>query len=189
MGAVRDKLGRFKAARAENPASRNPEPETPVKVVVNQISNQGAERSAYRKGYTVMSANVTIVGNIVRDPELRTTSTGKSVVNFSVAYTPMQPDGSQGEANYYDVTAWQYLADNLAASLKKGDRVMINGRLRQDKWVNEAGENRSRLVVVADEIGASLRFATVETHKVAKRQAETTDQLIENVEGEDIFAT
>ena len=136
-----------------------------------------------------MSAQVTIIGNVTADPVLRTTPGGKSVLDFTVAYTPLQPDGSQGNPNFYDVTAWQWLADNLAASLKKGDRVIVLGRLRQQKWENEEGNKRSKIVVVADEVGASMRFATVDITKVKRSDTAAVAEVVEAEADEDVFAS
>lgn len=123
-----------------------------------------------------MSATVTVIGNLVADPEIKSTNSGKTVANFAIAYSPRRPDGTNGETSFYNVTAWEYLADNLASSLRKGDRVMVIGRLRQDRWETEGGDKRSRLSITADEIGASLRFATVEVTKVAKSNGDSNGE-------------
>lgn len=133
-----------------------------------------------------MSATVTIIGNLTADPELTNTSTGKDLARFSVAYSPTRPDGSKGEVNFYDCTAWEYTARNLCASLKKGDRVVVVGRLRQDRWETEAGEKRSKLAIQVDEIAASLRFATVEATRTAKQDGDSNGQSAAQVD-DDLF--
>lgn len=134
-----------------------------------------------------MSATVTVIGNLTSDPELRQTNNGKSVMNFSLAYTPRRPDGTDGLTSYYEVTAWEYLAENIAASVKKGDRLIVVGRLSQQKWEDSDGQKRQKLVITADEVGGTMRFHTVEMNKVAKRgQAEPVIEV--EAESEDIFS-
>jgi len=134
-----------------------------------------------------MSAIITIVGNLVRDPELRQNPAGKSVLDFSLGYTPRRPDGSQGETSFYEVTAWEGLADNFAASFKKGDRLMVTGRVSQRRWTDEeTNKGRSKLVISAIEIGGTCRFHTVEMSKVAR--VETSEPVEVEAEAEDIFA-
>ncbi|MGW2370291.1 single-stranded DNA-binding protein [Streptomyces sp. NPDC001667] len=108
---------------------------------------------------------ITIVGNLTADPELRYTPAGVPMARFTVASTPrsFDKDSAQwkdGTAMFLRCTAWRTLAENIAASLAKGNRVVVNGRLRQLDWQTDQGENRSMLVLETDEIGPSLRFAT-----------------------------
>lgn len=109
-----------------------------------------------------MSALFDIVGNLVADPESKTSPSGKSIANFSVAYSPTRRDGSKGEVSFYNVTAWERLADNVMATLRKGDRVQVAGRVTQDRWETEDGTKRSKHVFTADEIGVSLMFASAD---------------------------
>jgi single-strand DNA-binding protein len=106
----------------------------------------------------------TIVGNLTDDPELRFTQGGTPVANFTVAVTPRRPDGqggwTDGETSFIRCTAWRSLAENLADSLGKGDRVLVYGRLQQRSWETDAGERRSIVEVQVDELGPSLRWAT-----------------------------
>lgn len=137
-----------------------------------------------------MSATITVIGNLTADPELRTTNSGKSVVNLSLAHTPRKPDGSDGNTSFYNIVAWEYLADNFAASFKKGDRLIVVGRVSQDKWEDkDTGKVMSRLVITADEIGGTCRFHTVEMSRVQRSAAQ---EPVEAAEGgaveEDIFA-
>src|SRR3979409_2159689 len=94
--------------------------------------------------------SITISGNITRDPEMRYTPSGVSKVTF-------------------DVVAWRQLAENVGASLTKGARVVVSGRLEQRSWETEQGEKRSIVEIVADDVSASLRFATAEVHKDERR--------------------
>jgi single-strand DNA-binding protein len=70
--------------------------------------------------------------------------------------------------SFLDVVCWRDLAENVALSLTKGARVVVTGRLEQRSWESDEGEKRSKVEIVADEIGASLRFATVDIHKVQR---------------------
>lgn len=134
-----------------------------------------------------MPSNITIIGNLVGDPELRSTNNaGKSVLNIVLAYTPRKPDGTDGNTSYYEITCWDYLAENVAASVKKGDRLMVIGRVSQVKYEHN-GENRSKLVITADEVGGTMRFHTIDMHKVAKRVIAEPVEVAET-ESDDIFA-
>lgn len=107
---------------------------------------------------------VTIVGNITRDPELRYTPSGASVCNFGVAWNrKYERNGQQvEEVSFFDVVCWQSLADNVSASLQKGQRVIVTGRLDQRTWETPQGEKRSKIEITADDVGPSMRWATVE---------------------------
>jgi single-strand DNA-binding protein len=108
--------------------------------------------------------NVQIVGNVTRDPELRYTPSGASVTNFSIAWNRRyERNGQQVEAvNFFDIVCWGTLADNVAASVTKGVRVIIEGRLEQRSWETPQGEKRSKVEITADEVSPSLRWASVE---------------------------
>lgn len=103
--------------------------------------------------------SLTIVGNVVRDVELRYTPGGAAVCNLTVAWNRKQKDGND-EVSFFDVTCWQSLAENVAGSVHKGDRVVVYGRLDQRSWEGKEGERRSKVEIVADEVAPSLRWAT-----------------------------
>lgn len=127
-----------------------------------------------------MSATVTVIGNLVADVELKETNSGKAVANFSIAYSPVRPDGTKGETSFYNITAWEYAALNLAATAHKGDRLVVIGRLRQDRWEAEDGTKRSRLNITADEVAVSLRFATAEiTRTVKSSNGESNGEVVD----------
>ena len=117
-----------------------------------------------------MTSPTTIVGNLVREPELRYTPTGRAVVNFGVAVNRRyQQNGEWVEqVSFIDVTAWSDLAEHVASCLYKGSRVVVTGRLDQRSWEGEGGEKRSKVEVVADDVGASLRFANVAIEKIER---------------------
>lgn len=93
---------------------------------------------------------VILMGRLTRDPEARTTSTGKTVVSFSLAVDRMGQDDS---ADFFDVTAWEKLGELVMQYLAKGRRVLVQGRLRQDSWDDkDTGKKRSKVEVVATDV-------------------------------------
>ena len=113
-----------------------------------------------------------IVGNLVEDPEVRFTQSGVPVANLRVAVTQrVQQDGQwrDGDTSFFKVNVWRGQAENLADSLGKGDRVMVTGRLRQRSWETPDGEKRSVTELEADEVGASLKWATAKVERTSQR--------------------
>ena len=107
--------------------------------------------------------NVTIVGNLCADPELRHTSSGVAVADLRIAENRSFQDAAgewQQETSYYSAVVWRRLAEHTA-SLRRGDRVVAVGRMRQDEWITDRGETRRRYVVECDELAASVRFNAV----------------------------
>ena len=123
---------------------------------------------------------VTVAGNLTRDPEIRYTREGQATTSLSVAvnrrWQNQQTKEWEESVSFLDVVCWRDLAENVALSLTKGSRVLISGRLEQRSWETDGGERRSKVEIVADDIGASLRFATTDTHKVIRPQAEETHE-------------
>ena len=116
--------------------------------------------------------HTSIVGNLVEDPELRFTNNGTAVANMRVAVTQrIQQDGQwrDGDTSFFRVNVWRGQAEHLADSLGKGDRVMVTGRLRQRTWETAEGEKRSVTELEADEVGASLKFATAKVERTSQR--------------------
>jgi single-strand DNA-binding protein len=116
--------------------------------------------------------HVTITGNLTEDPELRYTPNGAPVTNFRVAVTPRVKDGDgwkDGDTSFFQVTAWRTLAENLAESLTKGARVMVQGRLQQRSWETPEGDKRSVVEVQAEEVGPSLRWATAKAERTSTK--------------------
>ena len=109
-----------------------------------------------------------IVGNIVRDPELRFAQSGTAIVTFTVCWNRRRND-QDDEAHFFDVIAFRTLAENIAGSLRKGDRVAVVGQLDQNRWTTDDGQNRSRVQIIADDVAASLRWAEVSINKNEKR--------------------
>lgn len=125
-----------------------------------------------------MSTATTIVGNMTRDPELRFTPTGKAVCNFGVAVGSRRKNAAgeweDGHTSFFDVTCWGELAENVAESLTKGTRLVVTGRLQQRSWETPEGDKRSKVEVVADEVGPSVRWATVEVNRTERRDGGST---------------
>jgi len=112
---------------------------------------------------------VTIVGNLTRDPELRYTPNGAAVVKLGVAVSRRVRDESgqwkDADTSFFDVTAWRSLAENIAESLNQGTRVIVVGRLRTNSWETAEGERRSKVEIEADEVAPSLRWATAKPER------------------------
>lgn len=115
-------------------------------------------------------STVTLVGNVTRDPELRYTTGGRGVASFGLAVNRRyQSNGEwQEQTSFFDVVAWGTLGENVAASLLKGTRAVVVGRLEQRSWDTPDGERRSKIEVIADEIGPSLRWAQARVEKTAR---------------------
>lgn len=93
---------------------------------------------------------VILMGRLTRDPEVRTTTSGKTIVSFSVA---VDRGGQDDQADFFDVTAWEKLGELVQKYLSKGRRCLIQGRLRQDSWDDkETGKRRSKVEVVATDV-------------------------------------
>ncbi len=115
---------------------------------------------------------ITLVGNLVDDPELRFTPSGAAVAKFRVASTPRYLDKTtnewkDGESLFLQCNIWRQAAENVAESLTKGMRVILTGRLKQRSYETKEGEKRTVFEVEVDEVGPSLRNATA---KVTRTQ-------------------
>src|SRR4051812_38929200 len=115
---------------------------------------------------------ITVVGNLTDDPELRFTPSGAAVANFTVASTPRFLDKQtnewkDGDALFMRCNIWRQAAENVAESLQRGARVIVQGRLKQRSYETKEGEKRTVYEVEVDEVGPSLRYATA---KVVKGQ-------------------
>ena len=108
---------------------------------------------------------ITVVGNLVDDPELRFTPSGAAVANFRIASTPRTFDRQanewkDGEALFLTCSVWRQAAENVAESLQKGMRVVVQGRLKSRQYETREGERRTVFEIDADEVGPSLKYAT-----------------------------
>ncbi|GHG22954.1 single-stranded DNA-binding protein [Amycolatopsis bullii] len=114
-----------------------------------------------------------MVGNLTSDPELRFTPSGAAVANFTVASTPRTLDRQSGEwkdgeALFLRCNIWRQAAENVAESLTRGARVVVQGRLKQRSFETKEGEKRTVVELEVDEIGPSLRYATAKVNKVSR---------------------
>lgn len=114
---------------------------------------------------------ITVVGNLTADPELRFTPSGAAVAHFTVASTPRTFDRQSGEwkdgeALFLRCNIWRQAAENVAESLTRGARVVVQGRLRQRSFETKEGEKRTVVEMEVDEVGPSLRYATAKVNKV-----------------------
>jgi single-strand DNA-binding protein len=110
-----------------------------------------------------MSALVTLRGRLTKNPELRFTNGGKALVQFTVVtarrFKDAQGDWQEKDTSFWDVTAFDKLAENIAENWVKGTLVIVAGSMYQEKWVNKEGENRTSWKFLADDGGSSLRSA------------------------------
>ena len=97
---------------------------------------------------------LTIEGNLVRDPLLKTTGKGVAICTFSIAnnYYYKRGDGFESHVSYFDVECWSNLAYEVQNSLHKGNAVEITGRLKQDRWTGQDGRNNSKIIIVANTV-------------------------------------
>lgn len=109
---------------------------------------------------------ITLIGNLASDVEIRFTRGGKAVGNVNVAVNDGSADNPH--ASFHRLTVWGEMAEQLQQSCPKGTRVVVVGRYRQHDWQTEGGEKRSRMEITVDEIGPSLRWATATVSKVTK---------------------
>jgi single-strand DNA-binding protein len=117
---------------------------------------------------------ITIIGNLVDDPELRFTPNGQAVARFRVASTPRFLDKQtnewkDGESLFLTCNVWRQAAENCAESLQRGVRVIVQGRLKQRSYETREGEKRTVYEVEADEVGPSLKNATAKVNKTQRQ--------------------
>lgn len=124
---------------------------------------------------------LTIVGNLTAAPELRFTNSGIPVASFTVASTPRTFDKQagewkDGEALFMRCSAWRDLAENVAESLTKGARVIVQGRLQQRSYTDKEGNQRTSIDLQVDEVGPSLRYATAQPVRAARNTQQQSQQ-------------
>ena len=117
--------------------------------------------------------SVTLVGNLTRDPELRYTPSGAGVASFGLAVNRRyQVNGEwQEQVSFFNIVAWGDLGENAAASLNKGNRLIVTGRLEQRSYETKDGEKRNVTEVIADELGPSLRWAQAQVERISRDAA------------------
>ncbi|GAA3962390.1 hypothetical protein GCM10023085_51150 [Actinomadura viridis] len=117
---------------------------------------------------------ITIVGNLVEDPNLRFTTSGQAVASFRIASTPrffdrQSGEWKDGEALFLTCNVWRQAAENVAETLQRGMRVIVQGRLKQRSYETQQGEKRTVFEVEVDEVGPSLRSATAKVNKTQRQ--------------------
>jgi single-strand DNA-binding protein len=119
-----------------------------------------------------MSNTITIVGNLTREPEVRYTSSGRAVCNMGVASSRRyQQNGEWTEqTTFFNLTAWGSLGENAAASLHKGDRVVVSGRMESREYEVD-GVKKTAWDLIVDEMGPSLRWARADIEKIKTEQS------------------
>jgi single-strand DNA-binding protein len=119
---------------------------------------------------------ITVVGNLTADPELRFTPSGAAVASFTVASTPRTFDRQSnewkdGEALFLRCSIWRQAAENVAETLQRGMRVIVQGRLQQRSFETREGEKRTVIEMQVDEVGPSLRYATAKVNRTQRGSA------------------
>jgi single-strand DNA-binding protein len=121
--------------------------------------------------------SITLVGNVTRDPELRFTPTGQATATFGLAvnrrWQNRQTQEWEEQTSFFDIVCWREMAENVGESIVRGARVIVSGRLEQRSWETQDGDKRSRIEVIADELGPSLRWATAQVVKNERRGPST----------------
>ena len=118
--------------------------------------------------------SVHLVGNIATDPELRFTNSGMAVTSFRIAVNKPRRDNEEQPPDFFTVKAFGEFAENIAESFGKGTRVVVEGRLVDDSYDDKDGVHHRQAAIIADEVAASVRWATVEVTKT-QRQTPTSD--------------
>jgi len=116
---------------------------------------------------------ITVVGNLVDDPELRFTPSGAAVANFRIASTPRNfnrqtNEWEDGEALFLSCSIWRQAAENVAESLQKGMRVVVQGRLKSRSYETREGERRTVMELDVEEVGPSLKYATAKVTRASR---------------------
>jgi single-strand DNA-binding protein len=116
---------------------------------------------------------ITVVGNLVDDPELRFTPSGAAVANFRIASTPRTFDRQSnewkdGDALFLSCSVWRQAAENVAESLQRGMRVVVQGRLKSRQYETREGEKRTVFEIEVEEVGPSLKYATAKISKTSR---------------------
>lgn len=132
---------------------------------------------------------INVTGNVSKPPLLRKTAQEVSVIDFSLAVNPRKKDLASGtwydgETIWFKVEVWRTAAENVAASLKKGDRVMVAGRLKTEVWTGKTGEPQSSLVISADSVGLELSRSPATSLRHIRPAAHVEPILVDEQTGE-----
>jgi len=131
-----------------------------------------------------MSNTTTVTGNLTRDPEVRYTKEGHANAQLGLAVHRRWMDRETKEweesTSFFDVVCWRELAENVAMTLGKGMRVMVTGRLEQRSWETDQGERRSKVEIIAEGVGASLRFTSAIVARGDRPGGSGTDEPVDD---------
>ena len=121
-----------------------------------------------------MATTTTIEGNLTREPEIRYSTTGLATTTLGVAvnrhWKNQATDAWEEETSYFDVVCFKELAENVALTCTKGMRVVVTGRLSMRQWADDDGAKRSKVEIVAQDLGPSLRYATAEVARLSRSE-------------------
>lgn len=127
-----------------------------------------------------MDNTVCLIGNATRDPELRFLSNGTATCQFGLAvnrrWQNRQTKEWEEQVSFFDVTVWGEMGENVAASVQKGTRVIVQGRLQQRSWESDDGKKNYKIEIVADEVGPSLRWAEAQVTRTERQQGSPQPQ-------------
>lgn len=117
---------------------------------------------------------IQIIGNVTRDPELKYTTGGHAICSFGLAWTPRRRDENgnwgDGDPSFFNCNAWRDLGENIAASISKGNRVVVTGSVRARDWEDRDGNKRTSIEIEVDECSPSLRWATAEIARTEREK-------------------
>lgn len=120
---------------------------------------------------------ITVIGNLTRDPELRYTTAGVAVVSFSIAQSERRKKDDKwedGPISFFNCSAWRELGENIAASFAKGQRVMVTGRMQMRDWEDKEGNKRSSWELEVHDAGTSVRWGTTIYEKAERSQSNSS---------------
>jgi single-strand DNA-binding protein len=137
---------------------------------------------------------ITVIGNLVADPDLRFTPSGAAVANFTVASTPrtfdrQSQEWKDGDTLFLRCSVWRDAAENVTESLVRGTRVIVTGRLRQRSYETKEGEKRTVVELEVDEIGPSLRYAQARVNRTTRSSADSSPRRSPGREVDDPWST
>ncbi len=121
-----------------------------------------------------MATTTTIEGNLTREPEIRYSTTGLATTTLGIAvnrrWKNQATDAWEEETSYFDVVCFKELAENVALTCTKGMRVVVTGRLSMRQWADDDGAKRTKVEIVAQDLGPSLRYATAEVARLSRSE-------------------
>lgn len=131
---------------------------------------------------------VTLIGNVTREPEIRFTKSGTALAKFGLAHNERRFNKESNDwdeqVHFFDIACWKSLAENVGKSISKGDRIVVVGRLDHQTWESEEGDKRSKVEIVANEVSPSLMWAEVTISKNERSDGTTSSRPSKPVKGD-----